>query len=105
MVPVRVLLALLAAAAAFAVAGCGGGDTASSPASSVRRRPPDDGGKLEKLLAKGDQPGATADVEGWTAAAETKAALDTYRSALDKGLLVDVDAFARALEGLPAEGP
>ena len=64
---------------------------------------PDDAGKLEKLLAKGDQPGATADVEGWTAAAETKAALDTYRSALDKGLLVDVDAFARALEGLPDE--
>src|SRR6185295_8228245 len=54
---------------------------------------PTDEAKLEALLAKGDTTYVRADVDGWQALAQSQAALDGYREALDRGTLDGVDAF------------
>jgi hypothetical protein len=47
--------------------------------------------------------GARAEVRGWQAVAETEADLERYREALDAGSLEGTDAFAEAMDDLPAE--
>ena len=64
---------------------------------------PADEAKLDALLAKGDTTYVRADVDGWEALAQSQAALDGYRAALDKGALDDVDAFEQGFEALPSE--
>jgi hypothetical protein len=64
---------------------------------------PSNEAKLDALLAKGDTTYVRADVDGWEALAQSQAALDGYRKALDKGTLDDVDAFEQGFGALPSE--
>jgi Protein of unknown function (DUF3352) len=64
---------------------------------------PSDEAKLDALLAKGDTTYVRADIDGWEALAQSQAALDGYRAALDKGTLDDVDAFTQGFGALPSE--
>jgi Protein of unknown function (DUF3352) len=64
---------------------------------------PSDEAKLDALLAKSDTTYVRATVDGWQALAQSRAALDGYRAALDKGTLEGVDAFTRGFEALPSE--
>ena len=64
---------------------------------------PTDEAKLESLLAKGDTTYVRADVDGWQALAQSQAALDGYRAALDRGTLDGVDAFEQGFGALPSE--
>ena len=64
---------------------------------------PDDEAKLDALVAKSDTTYVRATVDGWQALAQSQAALDGYRAALDKGSLEDVDAFTQGFEALPSE--
>ena len=65
---------------------------------------PDSDTALEALLAKGDRKLVTEDVSGWSAVAERAADLTAYRAALERGTLLDVDAFAEGFDSLPEEG-
>jgi hypothetical protein len=64
---------------------------------------PTDEAKLDALLAKGDTTYVRGEVDGWQALAQSQAALDAYRAALDKGTLDDVDAFTQGFGALPSE--
>ncbi len=64
---------------------------------------PSDEAKLDALLAKSDTNYVRATVDGWQALAQSQAALDGYRAALDKGTLEGVDAFTQGFEALPSE--
>ena len=64
---------------------------------------PSDEAKLDALLAKSDTTYVRAEVDGWQALAQSHAALDAYRAALDKGTLEGVDAFTQGFEALPSE--
>jgi hypothetical protein len=64
---------------------------------------PDDADALAALLAKSDEPAATATVEGWTAIAEGQPDLTAYETALAQGTLANDDALAAGFEALPAE--
>jgi hypothetical protein len=64
---------------------------------------PSDEAKLDALLAKGDTTYVRGEVDGWEALAQSQAALDGYRAALDKGTLEGVDAFRKGFEALPSE--
>ncbi len=64
---------------------------------------PSDEAKLDALLAKSDTTYVRAEVDGWQALAQSQAALDGYRAALDKGTLEGVDAFTQGFEALPSE--
>lgn len=64
---------------------------------------PDDEQKLDALVAKSDTPPVRGTVDGWQALAQSQADLDAYRSALDKGTLDGVDAFAQGFEALPSD--
>jgi hypothetical protein len=55
------------------------------------------------LLAKSDTTYVRATVDDWQALAQSQAALDGYRAALDKGTLEGVDAFTQGFEALPSE--
>lgn|SRR5512132_326893 len=62
---------------------------------------PEDKGKLDDLIAKGDRELVSREVDGWTAVAESEAALDHYQSALKEGNLSDQAEFTEAMAGLP----
>ena len=64
---------------------------------------PEDEQKLDALVAKSDTPLVRGAVEGWQALAQSQAALDAYRSALDKGTLEGVDGFTQGFEALPSD--
>ncbi len=64
---------------------------------------PSDEAKLEALLAKSDTTYVRADVDGWQALAQSQTALDSYRAALDRGALDDVEAFERGFGALPSD--
>jgi len=64
---------------------------------------PDDKAKLDALLAKGDQPSETREIDGWTAIADTAAVLDAYETALKAGTLDGAPAYQDATDGLPAD--
>lgn len=64
---------------------------------------PDDPAKLDTLLAKGDQPAETREIDGWTAVADTAAVLDAYETALKAGALDGAQAYQDATDGLPAD--
>ncbi len=64
---------------------------------------PDDSKKLDALLAKDTKPHVSGAVDGWTAVAATQKELDAYNGALAKGTLSDSDAYAKAMDGLPAD--
>jgi Protein of unknown function (DUF3352) len=64
---------------------------------------PEDAAKLDGLLAKSTAKPVEATVDGWTALAQTQAALDAYRAALAKGSLDVVDAFGEGLGALPSD--
>lgn len=64
---------------------------------------PSDEAKLDALLAKGDTTYVRGEVDGWEALAQSDAALASYRAALAKGTLDDVDAFTQGFDALPSE--
>jgi hypothetical protein len=64
---------------------------------------PDDEQKLKELTERSDADVVLRDVEGWTAIAESDAALDTYEQALERGRLADEPAFSDAMADLPAD--
>jgi Protein of unknown function (DUF3352) len=59
----------------------------------------DDEEKLNALLAKGDEPTAHEDVDGWTVFSDNQAALDAFTADGDK--LADDEAFQDAMADLP----
>jgi hypothetical protein len=63
---------------------------------------PEDAAKLAALVEKSGA-AATAEVGGWTAVGESRAALDAYLEALDDGTLADDADFQDAVAGLPEE--
>jgi hypothetical protein len=64
---------------------------------------PDDAAKLDTLLAQSGTPAVKGERDGWTVVAQTQKALDAYDAAVARGTLVDSDAFAKAMDGLPAD--
>jgi len=64
---------------------------------------PDDEAKLTALIAKSDQPVASATVDGWTALAEQQTDLTAYEASLARGSLAGDDSLAAGFEALPAE--
>ncbi len=64
---------------------------------------PADEAKLKTLLAKGDEPSATREIEGWTVIADDEASLDRLETARSEGPLEDDPRFKSAMEGLPDE--
>jgi Protein of unknown function (DUF3352) len=64
---------------------------------------PDDEEKLKELAERSDADVVFRDVEGWTAIAESGAALDAYERALERGRLADESAFSETMADLPAE--
>jgi hypothetical protein len=64
---------------------------------------PADEAKLKALLAKGDDPTVTREIEGWTVIAENDATIDRFESARSGGSLEDDARFKDAMEGLPDE--
>jgi hypothetical protein len=63
---------------------------------------PEDEARLAAFVAKSGE-AATAEVDGWTAVGESRAALDAYLEALDDGTLADDPDFRDAVAGLPEE--
>jgi uncharacterized protein DUF3352 len=59
--------------------------------------------KLDALIAKGKQRAVTREINGWTAIAETDAALDGYAKALAQGALDESADFSQAMGGLPED--
>jgi hypothetical protein len=72
-------------------------------ASPVGLARPDDEDKLKDLAQRGDADVVFRDVEGWTAVAESEAALDAYEQALERGRLADEASFSEAMAELPAD--
>jgi Protein of unknown function (DUF3352) len=64
---------------------------------------PDDEEKLEDLAERSDADLVFRSVEGWTAIAESDAALDAYEQALERGRLADETAFSEAMGDLPMD--
>ncbi len=64
---------------------------------------PADEAKLKSLLAKGDDPPVTREVDGWTVIAETAAVLDHFENARASGSLEDSPEFEAAMDDLPEE--
>jgi hypothetical protein len=64
---------------------------------------PADEAKLKALLAKGDEPAVTREVEGWTVVADDEAVLDRFEAARSGGSLADDEEFEDAMDGLPEE--
>jgi hypothetical protein len=63
----------------------------------------DDEDKLDDLLTKSDEKLVSREIGGWTAVAESEAALDRYESALKEGSLSDQAQFTEAMAGLPED--
>lgn len=64
---------------------------------------PADEAKLKALLAKGDEPSVSREIEGWTVIADDEATLDRFETARSGGSLEDDQRFAEAMDGLPDE--
>ena len=64
---------------------------------------PDDVAKLKALVAKGDAPAETREIDGWTAVADSAAVLDAYETAVKAGTLDGAQAYQDATDGLPAD--
>jgi hypothetical protein len=65
---------------------------------------PADEAKLGALLERSDDPPVRAEVEGWTAIAQTQADLDAFERARDAGSLDDEQAFRDAMADLAEDG-
>ena len=63
-----------------------------------------DTAKLKTLLAKGDNPVVTREVDGWTVAAETAAELDRFDRERGAGALADASDFEDALASVDVDG-
>jgi hypothetical protein len=64
---------------------------------------PADEAKLKALLAKGDDPAASREIDGWTVVAEDETTLDSFETARSGGALDDDEQFSDAMDGLPDE--
>lgn len=64
---------------------------------------PADEAKLKALLAKGDDPVMSREIDGWTVIAEDEATLDGFETARSGGALEEDELFSDAMEGLPDE--
>lgn len=64
---------------------------------------PRDEAKLEQVLKSGDEPAVSEVVDGWTAIADTQAALDAFDRARESGSLAGVDGFEQAMAGVPEQ--
>jgi hypothetical protein len=64
---------------------------------------PADEAKLKALLAKGDDPAVSREIDGWTVVAEDEATLDRFETARSGGALEDDEQFKDAMDGLPEE--
>ena len=62
---------------------------------------PRDEEKFEELVKKGDEPAVVAEIDGWTAAAETQETLDRFEEARGDDSLADTEAFEDAMAELP----
>lgn len=58
---------------------------------------PDDAQKLKDLLAKGDPPMVSREIDGWTAFAETDAVLDKFDAARKQATLADASDYQDAI--------
>jgi hypothetical protein len=72
----------------------------SGEQSVVALTQPADPAAFERLVAKSDEPVATAEVDGWQAVASDQATLDAFLDARDGPRLADSDAYAKATSGL-----
>ena len=65
---------------------------------------PRDEAKFRELLQKGDDPAVTAEIDDWTAVAETQEILDRFEEAREGDTLADLDDFEGATQDLPDDG-
>jgi hypothetical protein len=75
----------------------------SGDQSVVALTQPADPAAFERLVAKGDEPVATTEVDGWQAVASDQATLDAFLDARDGQRLSDSDAYAKAMSGLETD--
>jgi hypothetical protein len=64
---------------------------------------PADKDKLNALLAKGDDPTVSREIDGWTVVADDEATLDRFETARSQGTLEGDVGFEDAMDGLPDE--
>jgi hypothetical protein len=64
---------------------------------------PDDEERFEALLDKADEPVYRREIEGWTAVAQSEAALARLEQAAEEASLEEADRFSDAMGRLPAE--
>lgn len=64
---------------------------------------PDDKKKLQELLSKSDEPLVTREVDGWTAFADSEAALDYFETARKDGALADSADYREAMGEVDAD--
>jgi hypothetical protein len=64
---------------------------------------PADKEKLKALLAKGDDPTVSREIDGWTVVADDEATLDRFETARSQGTLEGDAGFEDAMDGLPDE--
>jgi hypothetical protein len=65
---------------------------------------PDDAQKLKDVLAKGDTPLVSREIDGWTAFAETDAVLDEFDAARKQGTLADASDYQDAIGEVNQDG-
>jgi Protein of unknown function (DUF3352) len=65
---------------------------------------PDDAQKLKDLLAKGDQPMVSREIEGWTVFSDSDAVLDKFDAARKEGTLADATDYQDAIGEVNQDG-
>jgi hypothetical protein len=77
--------------------------TVSAAGDVVALTQPEDSAKLQQLVATTGEPLVTADVDGWTAVAESQADIDAYRQSLARGALDADNSYTQTTAALPQE--
>ncbi len=71
--------------------------------STILLTQPNDPAKLQALVEKSGEPAVTREIEGWSAVADTEAALDRFEAARERGTLEGEDDYRDATEDLPGD--
>ena len=75
-------------------------DVSADEPTIVGMTQPRDAAKLDELLAMGDEPAVSEEVEGWTVFSDTQESIDRFKEARGGGSLADSEDFGEAMDGL-----
>jgi Protein of unknown function (DUF3352) len=75
-------------------------DVTQEDAAFVGLTQPRDQAKFEELLATGDEPAVSEQVDGWTVFSDKQESIDTFKAARGGETLADSDAYDETMDGL-----